>query len=247
MLEGATSLAGASAVLSVVWPELKSRGEIPHPTTGRTWLLRLGLYKLQRPKAAADDWIWLGDHMVQIGRHRCLMIVGVRLSDLPPHGEALELKHLEPIAILPVEQSNQQIVHEQLEQKARELGAPAAILTDEGSDLTGGVQLLLPSSSGDVAVLGHHALRGAVVETAVGKRGSLEGLLQLRRTDEVSNGPDGAGVSDAAVSAQQGLFHELGSAASVGREDASRAGPAAGRGPAALHFRASGREVRLAA
>lgn len=140
ILEAATSIAGASAVLSVIWPELESQGEIPHPTTGRTWLLRLGLYKLQRPKVAADDWAWLADHVIQIGTQRCLMIVGLRLSDLPPRGECLELKHLEPIAILPVSESNQQIVHEQLEQKANELGIPAAIVTDEGSDLTGGVR-----------------------------------------------------------------------------------------------------------
>ncbi len=133
-------MAGASAVLSVLWPTLEAEGEIPHPTTGRAWLLRVGLYKLERPKASADDWVWLADHIIQIGTEKCLNIVGVRLKDLPPPGECLELKHLEPIAVLPVNQSNQQIVHEQLEEKAKELGAPAAIVTDEGSDLLGGVK-----------------------------------------------------------------------------------------------------------
>jgi len=133
-------MAGASAVLSVLWPELEADGEIPHPTTGRTWLLRVGLYKLERPKAKANDWVWLADHIVQMGTEKCLNIVGVRLADLPPQGECLELKHLEPIAILPVSESNQQVVHEQLEKKAEELGTPAAILTDEGSDLLGGVK-----------------------------------------------------------------------------------------------------------
>ena len=131
---------GSSAVLSVLWPELEALGEIPHPTTGRTWILRLGLYKLQRPKVKSDDWVWLADHVVQIGTEKVLNIVGVRLSDLPPRGECLALKDLEPIAILPVTTSNQQVVHDQLEKLAKELGAPAAILTDEGSDLLGGVQ-----------------------------------------------------------------------------------------------------------
>jgi hypothetical protein len=140
VIQAGTSIAGASAVLAVLWPELELQGEIPHPTTGRTWLLRAGLHKLERPKAVADDWVWLADHVIQIGTQRCLMIVGVRLSELPPPGECLELKHLEPIAILPVNESNQHIVHKQLEQKAAALGAPAAILTDEGSDLTGGVR-----------------------------------------------------------------------------------------------------------
>jgi hypothetical protein len=38
-------MAGASAVLAVLWPEWEAQGKIPHPTTGRTWLLRVGLYK----------------------------------------------------------------------------------------------------------------------------------------------------------------------------------------------------------
>jgi hypothetical protein len=122
-----------------LWPELEAQGEIPHPTTGRAWLLRIGLYKLQRPMPPGD-WIWLADHVIQLGTERCLIIVGLRQSDLPPPGECLELKHLEPIAILPVSQSNQQIVHEQLDRKAAELGAPVAVLTDEGSDLLGGVR-----------------------------------------------------------------------------------------------------------
>lgn len=133
-------MAGAREVLSVLWPQWEGDGAIPHSTTGRTWLLRVGLYKLERPKARAQDWIWLADHVIQIGTERCLNIVGVRRCDLPPPGECLELKHLEPIAILPVSESNQRIVQEQLERKAEQWGAPAAILTDEGSDLLGGVQ-----------------------------------------------------------------------------------------------------------
>ena len=142
---------GSRAVLSVLWPELEALGEIPHPTTGRTWILRLGLYKLQRPKVKSDDWVWLADHVVQIGTEKVLNIVGVRLSDLPPRGECLALKDLEPIAILPVTTSNQQVVHDQLEKLAKELGAPAAILTDEGSDLLGGVQRFRGSSGNLVA------------------------------------------------------------------------------------------------
>lgn len=139
VLQASTSIAGASAVLAVLWPEWEAQGEIPHPTTGRTWLLRIGLYKLERPKPTGD-WIWLADHVIQIGKEKCLIIVGVRTCDLPARGECLELKHLEPIAILPVSESNQQIVHEQLERKGEELGAPIAVLTDEGSDLLGGVR-----------------------------------------------------------------------------------------------------------
>jgi hypothetical protein len=140
VLEARTSLAGASAVLAVICPELAAAGEIPHPTTGRAWLLRLGLYKLQEAAAPADDWVWLVDHVVQIGTAKCLMIAGLRLCDLPPPGQCLELKHLQPLAILPVEQSHQERVQQQLEGLAVQTGAPRAIVSDEGTDLRGGIQ-----------------------------------------------------------------------------------------------------------
>jgi hypothetical protein len=140
VLVARTSLTGASAVLALFFPDWNEQGEIPHPTTGRGWLLRVGLFKLQRPKASADDWFWLVDHTIQIGKARCLMIAGVRLSLLPPRGQALELKHLEPLAILPVDQSNGQIVYQQLEAQAAISGMPRAILSDEGSDLTSGIK-----------------------------------------------------------------------------------------------------------
>ena len=161
VLEARTSLAGASAVLAMFFPDWDKQGEIPHPTTGRSWLLRLGLFKLQRPKAMADDWVWLVDHTVQIGRAKCLMIVGVRQGQLPPVGQALELQHLEPLAILPVNQSNQRIVQEQLETQAAASGVPRAILSDEGSDLTGGVQLFRQThrETAGLSDISHYAAR----------------------------------------------------------------------------------------
>lgn len=103
--------------------------------------MRLGYYKLHCPKERSDDWVWLADHAVQIGKHRFFGIVGVRLSDLPPPGQCLELRHLEPIALLPVESSSREIVHKQLEKVAKQQGVPRAILSDEGSDLLGGAAL----------------------------------------------------------------------------------------------------------
>lgn len=115
--------------------------EAPHLTTGRNWLLRLGYYKLHRAKTEADDWVWLIDHTNQIGQEKCLAVVGVRLSELPPVGECLRLEDLEPIDLAPVTKSNQHVVYEQLEANVAKTGVPRAILGDHGSDLAGGVKL----------------------------------------------------------------------------------------------------------
>jgi hypothetical protein len=113
----------------------------PHWTTGRLWLLRLGLFKLTRPKAIADDWVWLVDHSVQVGTTKCLLVLGIRLSAMPPAGQPLRHEDLEPIELLPVENSTQETVCAQLESAVAKTGVPRVILDDHGSDLHGGVKL----------------------------------------------------------------------------------------------------------
>src|SRR5262249_19215637 len=60
---------------------------VPHYTTVRYWLLRVGLHKLHRPKERASDWVWIIDHSNQIGKEKCLLILGVRVSQLPAPGK----------------------------------------------------------------------------------------------------------------------------------------------------------------
>ena len=55
----------------------------PDRSTGRLWLLRLGLAAVLRPKVIAKDWAWLIDHSIQIGPCKCLVILGIRHSELP--------------------------------------------------------------------------------------------------------------------------------------------------------------------
>ena len=119
--------------------------EAPHQTTCRSWLLRIGLFQLQRPKEMADDYIWIVDHTVQIGQEKCLVILCVRLRDMPAQGTALCLSDLQLLNLLPVTHSDKKVVHEQLEASARITGVPRAIVGDHGGDLHGGVTLFCES------------------------------------------------------------------------------------------------------
>ncbi len=133
-------MSAANKTLAFFFPEQARQGYIPHATTGRLWLLRLGYFKLHEPLEPADDWLFLADHVVELGRHRLLGVIGIRLSDLPPPGECLKLSDMTPVALLPVEASTQEIVHQQLETIVAETGVvPKAILSDQGSDLAGGI------------------------------------------------------------------------------------------------------------
>jgi hypothetical protein len=134
------SLRGAAAVLGWLG-SLSGREDLsPHGSTGRLWLMRLGLAALTRPKALADDWAWIIDHSTQIGTCKCLVILGLRLSDLP-EGRALGHRDLEPIALVPMTGSTKQAVAACLEEAARRTGAPRVILDDHGADLHGGAEI----------------------------------------------------------------------------------------------------------
>ena len=135
-----SSMAAVPKTLAFFFPEQARQGFIPHATTGRMWLLRLGYYKLHAPLEQADDWTLLADHAIEIGKHRFLGILGIRLANLPPPGECLKLSDMTPVALLPVESSTQEIVYQPLEDVITATGImPAAILSDEGSDLSGGI------------------------------------------------------------------------------------------------------------
>jgi len=141
VLKAAISLRGTARVLAVVRNFCGLALAVPDWTTGRSWLLRVGYYKLMRAKEVADDWVWFIDHSCQIGTAKCLVILGLRLRDLPPPGECLCLEHLEPLEVLPVQSSTQHEVAAQLTAVAARTGPPRAIVRDDGSDLRGGVDL----------------------------------------------------------------------------------------------------------
>lgn len=139
VLAGA-SLRGTARILSVLADALGWWLPIPHWTTGRLWLLRLGHAVLTRAKEQADDWAWLIDHSVQIGEEKCLVILGIRLRDLPPPGQCLQHQHMHEIALVPRKSWTRQEVDEQLEAAVAKTGVPRVIVDDHGADIHGGVR-----------------------------------------------------------------------------------------------------------
>ncbi len=90
-------------------------------------------------KEKADDWIWIVDHSIQIGQEKCLVILGIRISNLP-QDRALKYEDVEPIEMRPVKKSNGKIVYEQLESTAKKTGIPRAIVGDHGADIKSGIE-----------------------------------------------------------------------------------------------------------
>lgn len=139
ILSARTGFRAASRVVDSVAKTFGLNWEAPHFSTCRAWLQRIGLFQLQRPKDMGVDAIWIVDHTVQIGEEKCLVILGLRLRDMPAAGTALSLADLQLLNLLPVTHSDMHVVFEQLKSTAEITNVPRAILGDHGSDLYGGV------------------------------------------------------------------------------------------------------------
>jgi len=139
------SLRGASRVLALIAEAFGLTIDIPHWTTGRLWLMRLGHAMLTSPLEQADDWAWLVDHSVQIGQEKCLVILGIRLRDLPKPGECLRHQDLHLIALVVRKSWTREDVEAALTEAVKRTGVPRVIVNDYGSDLHGGVQFFQKS------------------------------------------------------------------------------------------------------
>lgn len=142
VLHASVSFRGSEKVLKLIQTCFPYPLEsVPSWYSVRTWFLRIGHYKLTCPKVIADDWCWILDHTIQLGKTKCLLILGIQLSQLPTKGKALSHQDLEAIDLFPVETSTGEIVYQQLEATCAKTGVPKVVISDNGSDLKKGIEL----------------------------------------------------------------------------------------------------------
>ena len=129
-------------VLTILHRFFPFSASIPSWSSHRLWLLRVGYYKLTRPKEIADDWVWIVDLTIQAGSMKCLTVLGLRRSawDETRKNKTLSHADVEPILLVPVEQSNGEVVYQQLEEASKKTGIPRQIVADAGSDVKAGIR-----------------------------------------------------------------------------------------------------------
>jgi hypothetical protein len=133
VLSACNSLRGAERTLLILSSFLNINYTTPSWYSGRLWLLRLGYYKLTRPKTIADD-------SVQWGKEKCLAILGIRQSQLPAAETILCHEDVEPLALFPVTKSNGDVVYQQLQETISKTGVPKQIISDHGPDVKSGIE-----------------------------------------------------------------------------------------------------------
>jgi hypothetical protein len=124
--------------ISRLWP---GRHQTPTANAGRQWLFRVGLYELTCPQEAADDWTWIVDHTVQLGAHKGLVVIGLRLGAWQTDPRPLEHQDVRLLHLAPMEHSDGQAVRRELKKVVARTGVPRQIVSDGGTDLKKGVEL----------------------------------------------------------------------------------------------------------
>jgi len=114
--------------------------KIPTRDAVRNWNCRNGVAILQEAEKA-DDWIWMIDHSVQLGKMCVLAVLGIRRAELP-QDRPLKRDDMTPLAVMPSDSRNKQEVTRQLREVSDRYGVPLAVLSDGACELHEAVDAL---------------------------------------------------------------------------------------------------------
>jgi len=130
-----------SAAMRILVDEKKIDRAPAHETCIQ-WDLKIGLHKLNRPKASSTDWCWIVDQVVAEGSIKCLAVMGVRCGPLKQRNNwTLSLEDLEPFGLIPMVRSTGEEVAKALCNISAKTGVkPRSLLSDRGSDLWFGIK-----------------------------------------------------------------------------------------------------------
>ena len=133
VLSANSSFRGAARSLQILCSEAAQA--CPSLWSIRNWVLRLGLYELERAKGPGTDWALILDHTIQVGPHKALLILGVKLGDLNREHFALAHQDVVVLGLEICERSNGLAVLEVLERIQEQIGEPRLLVSDAGSDI----------------------------------------------------------------------------------------------------------------
>lgn len=130
-----------ASVLQVVFGHFLDK--IPHHTTIRQWLIRNGFYQLQVPLQKAEDWVAIGDLTIDVGRIKCLAIIGVRMSRVEwLSNYTLTHRDVTILGLYPTESSTGEFIQKAFQDTRNRVGTDfQALIIDQGSDIKKGARL----------------------------------------------------------------------------------------------------------
>lgn len=107
----------------------------------RQWTLRLGYGLLNREVERRKDWIYIIDFSIQLGKERCLLILGLTRQHLIENGYELKHHRVQVLDIHVQEHFDGDTVKGRLEVAQMKTGTPCQIISDKGHDVRKGIDL----------------------------------------------------------------------------------------------------------
>lgn len=135
---GSSSLRGAAFNLGYLSHVLKKG--LPCWTVIQNWVLRYGLYRLLTPLPKRDDWILVLDHTIEFGTTVCLVILAVKRAAFLQRHCQLRHKDMQVAAIHTRQCSTGEDISQILTELSEQMGCPAQIVSDAGSNLAAGIR-----------------------------------------------------------------------------------------------------------
>jgi hypothetical protein len=153
LISGLNSLRGIAKTFEIL--AINQADSSPNFNTIRQWVLRLGLYELKREKAYKLDWIFIVDMTIEIGKNKCLVILGIPQEKLAMiiEKEARSLRHqdVEVLSLEILDRTVGTVILEKLNNLAQRVGTPIQIVSDRGSDIKKGIDLYLENNPATIA------------------------------------------------------------------------------------------------
>ena len=143
--KGLLSLRGAAYVFRLFDPWFN--GGTPCYTVIQNWVLRLGLYNLNKAKEKRDDWVYILDHTIEFGQKKCLLILGVTLEAYRKNKCKITHKDVEVLGIYITQKADALSVTDSLLKCAKITGIPVQIISDHGSNIWKGINEFIASAS----------------------------------------------------------------------------------------------------
>ncbi len=108
-------------------------------------MARIGIYELTREKKYRDDWIFIVDFTLELGKQKALVVLGVSqeylMEKVISQRRGLSHKDVELLGLEIMDSTKGEIILRKLEKITNKVGVPVQIVADHGSDLARGIKL----------------------------------------------------------------------------------------------------------
>ena len=145
---GLLSLRGTSYVFKLFEPWFN--GGTPCHTVIQNWVLRLGLYNLNKAKEKRNDWVYILDHTIEFGQKKCLLILGITLENFRKKNFKITHKDVEVLSVGIETKADALSVTKSLQECAKKTGDPIQIISDHGSNIWKGINEYVVSTSKNI-------------------------------------------------------------------------------------------------